>query len=94
MPGKMWKYLTASETIHRKKCKLHSIVVTPDGSNNSYADVYNGENTSEPQVIRLRVVSTNSRKFNWPGGLELERGLHISFETNLSSVLVESELAG
>uniref|UniRef100_A0A6H1ZWU4 Uncharacterized protein n=1 Tax=viral metagenome TaxID=1070528 RepID=A0A6H1ZWU4_9ZZZZ len=86
-----WIYLTATQTIHRKACKLFSIVVTPDGTNNTYADVYDGENTNEPKVTRLRVVSTTSKKFSWPKGLDLQRGLHIVFETNLQAVTVESK---
>lgn len=85
-------YRTASGVIHNKKCLLYGLIVTPDGTNNSYADIYDGVNTSEPQVMRVRVVSTTSRAINFGRGVLLQRGLYIDFETNLSSVTVFSKV--
>lgn len=84
-------YATASQIIHKSKCLLYAIVVTPDGSNNSYVDIYDGESTNDTLVARLRVVSTTSKVFRFNPALLLRKGLYVSFETNLSSVSVVSE---
>lgn len=85
-----YQYLTASGTVQTKENRLFQVTVTPDGSNASYADVYNGVSTSDPKFTRLRVPATESKTFTFPGGQRLERGLHIDFETNLESVTVRS----
>jgi len=91
MPGKKgYILLTASTKVYNKACKLKSIILTGDGTNATYADIYDGDSTSDPQVARLRVSATDSKKFTWPDGLDLERGLYISFETNLKFVTVEA----
>jgi len=94
MPGKKgYILLTASTKVYNKACKLKSIILTGDGTNATYADLYDGYSTSDPQVARLRVLGTTSKKFTWSEGLDLERGLYISFETNLKYVTVEVEPA-
>jgi len=83
-------YLTGSRVVHNKKCVVYKIFVTPDGTNASYADIYNGNNTTEPKVTRLRIRANETKEYNFDGYLELERGLYIDFGANLESVLVLS----
>lgn len=83
-------YITASQKIHNKPCKLYHLVVTPNGTNNSYADIYDGDNANEDIKMRVRVVSTTSLPLSFPDGLKFNKGLYVSFETNLYSVMIES----
>lgn len=92
MPNEVpYVYLGASQVVHRKKCLLHGIIVTPDGTNSSYADIYDGESTSEDQVARVRCVSSTSNPVIFDKPILMQKGLYISFGTNLSSVTVFSE---
>jgi hypothetical protein len=86
-----YEYLTRSSVVHRTKCRVKLIIVTPDGTNASYADIYNGESTNDPQVARLRVPTTQSIPFDFGDDFILERGLYVDFGTNLSRVTVVSE---
>lgn len=91
MSGKTgYVLLTASAKVFNKACKLKSIILTGDGTNATYVDIYDGDSTSDPQVARLRVLGTTSKKFSWTEGLELGRGLYISFETNLKFATIEA----
>lgn len=86
-----FRYLTASGIVETKENRLYQVIVTPDGSNASYADVYNGVSTNDPKFARLRVTSNVSKVFNFIGGQRLERGLYIAFESNLQAVTVRSK---
>jgi len=81
-------YLEASGVVQRKKCRLFYVILTPDGTNSSYLDIYDGESTSEPKVMRLRVQANRSFAIYFNGGLLLQRGLYLSFETNLQAATV------
>lgn len=85
-PG--WDYMTASRIVWKMPCHLHAIIVTPDGTNKSYADVYNGVDTTSPKVFRIRCNTNNTHEFIFDPPLELTRGLYIAFETNLESCTV------
>jgi len=92
MPNRLpYVHLTRSTVVHRKKCLLHGVIVTPDGSNNSYADIYDGETTRDDLVARVRCVSTTSNPLIFPTPILMQKGLYISFEASLSSVVVFSE---
>ena len=84
-----YTYLSASGKVSIVKTQIDKIIVTPNGSNASYADFYDGEGTNDPQVARLRVPTTESIVFDFGEDFVLARGVYISFETNLSSVMVK-----
>lgn len=84
-------YCEASRIIHNTACVLHHIVVTPDGTNPSYVDVYDGESDREPKVLRCRVAKTATRPYTFGHHLKLNRGMYIKFGDNLESVMVSSE---
>jgi len=86
-----YTYTERSQVIHTKKCRLYRVILTPDGTNNSYLDIYDGDNTSEPKVMRLRVQANRSYSTNFSGGLPLRRGLYLSFGANLEAVTVISK---
>jgi hypothetical protein len=89
--GNKWTYtyLTADGKVSVVKTEIDKIIVTPNGTNASYADIYDGESTSDPFVVRLRVPTTESVCFELGPDFVLERGLFVDFETNLSSVTVK-----
>jgi len=86
-----YDYLEGSRIVYKGPCRIDKIIVTPDGANASYADVYDGENTSNPKVTRLRVPVTQSILFPFGKDFILQRGLYVAFGTNLSSVTVIGE---
>lgn len=80
--------LTASGLISHKPGYLVGIILTPDGVNNSYCDIYDGENTTGELIVRLRVQSTRSFYADLKKNLYLRTGLYIDFGANLEAVTV------
>jgi len=83
-----YKYCTASQTITNGPCHLIGVIVTPDGSNASYLDVYDGESSADDQFCRMRTASTSSRPFLFGEHVHLHKGIHVVFETNLESCTI------
>lgn len=81
-------YAAASKVIHNNRCHWLGIIVNPDGSNNSYVDVYDGTSTNDDVKARVRVVSTTTLPVMFPEPVLMQKGIYVSFETNLSSVTV------
>lgn len=86
-----WAYafLSASGKVSIVKTQIDKIIVTPDGSNASYVDLYDGESANDPQVARLRVPTTQSVVFDFGEDFVLGRGVYLAFEANLSKVTVK-----
>jgi len=82
-------YLTQSQAVQLIPCTLHSIIVSPNGSNASYADVHDGDNSTEPLRARIRCSADRSTQVTFPTPLQLHRGLFIAFGANLHSVSVQ-----
>jgi len=79
---------TKSGVIFRKPCLLFGVLLEPDGSNASYVDIYDGENTNEPKFLRFRTPATAPIPCIFSIPVYLERGLYLELETNLVSVTV------
>lgn len=88
-----YDYKEASDVIQKKACFFHAIIVTPDGTNASYATLYEGENTNAPKIATIRCTTDKSTIFVPPAPKYLGRGLYVEFETNLSNVSVWTESA-
>ena len=82
---------TVSGVIHRNKCLLLGVLLEPDGTNASYVDIFDGENTTEPKMARIRTeATTGDPKFFYPP-VFLERGLFVDLGANLTAVTVFSK---
>lgn len=88
-----YRYLTASGVVEKGPCVLHHIIVTPDGSNASYVDIYDGISTSDPKIGRIRIAKTASRPYAFGHHIFLSRGCYLEFESNLESVMISVESA-
>ena len=86
-----YTHLTVSQVIHTKKCKFYGIIVTPDGTNAGYVDIYDGENAVEPLFMRVRCLGTVSVSVILQAPALLQRGLYISLACTGVLVTVFSE---
>ena len=82
------QYLTASGLVSHKPVYLKGIILTPDGTNSSYVDIYNGENTTAEKIMRLRVQANRSYHLVFNTSFYLNRGLYVDFGANLEAVTV------
>lgn len=79
---------TASGIIHKNSCYLVGIIVTSKNDKNGYIDVYDGENTSQERVMRVRVTQDNSRSVMFPKPLLMRRGLYVYLNTDAEEFTV------
>lgn len=81
---------TVDGVIHRVKCLFYGVALEPDGTNASYVDIYDGENTTEPMVMRIRTAATGGQPKLFATPILLSRGLYVDLGTNLTAVTVFS----
>jgi len=86
-----YTHLTVSQVIHTKRNKFYGIIVTPNGQAAGYVDIHDGENTTEPLFARVLVLTNESKSWNPPAPVLLERGLYISLACTGVLVTVFSE---
>jgi hypothetical protein len=94
--GEAYRYLTASGNVSNRPVRILRVIVTPDGTNASYLDLFDGNNTNAPKIARLRVSTTQSGNFDFATGLKTLRGLYADFGSNLSSatIVLSDEVEG
>jgi len=68
---------TASGIIHKNSCHLVGVIVTSKDSKSGYVDVYDGENTAQEKVMRVRAVQNTSRPVMFPKPVIMRRGLYV-----------------
>lgn len=89
-----WAYLTSSQKLEARPCKLLSIIVGNDGTNVGWLDVFNARTSDAPhKVARLYGESKGTEQYRWEG-LELDRGLYIEFVSTIEWATVEWEPVG
>ena len=82
-----WRWVTQAQVIAHAPCKLWGLLVTPSAAS-AACTVYNGESDQDPVAFSVDVATVDSKPFNFPRGLELDRGLYIGSLTNITGVLV------
>lgn len=68
---------TASGIIHKNRCHLVGIIVTSKDNKSGYVDVYDGENTSQEKVMRVRAVQNTSQPVLFPKPVIMRRALYV-----------------
>ena len=87
-----WVWVTTAQVISNRPCRLLGLVVTPS-STNSVAKVYDGENTTAPEVFETFLDTKRTWQHNFGAGLKLNRGLYIGSFTSITGILVHWELS-
>jgi hypothetical protein len=53
--------------------------------------VYNGENATEPVVVKIEAATQTLRQFNPKQPVDLDRGLYIAIGSHVTGVFVQYE---
>lgn len=88
-----WKWLTQAMVVSHDPCRLKGLVVTPSAAA-AECTVYNGEGTDDPVALSIVLNAQDSFPFDFPEGIELDRGLYVGSFTNITGVLVLWEPRG
>jgi len=89
--GSVWTWVEAAQVISIRPCRLLGLVVTPSGDTASFT-IYDGEGSSDPVILTIKLPTKDSTPFNFPGGLQTDRGLYIGTLTAITGVLVHWEV--
>ena len=84
MPEKEVAYdrRAASGIIHKNSCHLVGVIVTSKDNASGYIDVYDGENTSQEKVMRVRAIQNTSRTVMFPKPVIMRRGLYVDLNSD------------
>jgi len=85
-----WAWITSSQVLAKRPCKLYEVSVSPSAAA-AYATVYNGENTTEPQVIRIDAAAKTLQHWKPAEPVRLDRGLYVALGDNVTGIFVQYE---
>ena len=83
-----WVRLTASGKVSPNPVKLASVVVMAHDSKHGKVTLYDGESSSDPQIIQIKTASGESKSINFIPPLQTDRGLYVYFTQDADEVLV------
>lgn len=85
-----WERITVDQVVSPNPARVGSIIVTPDDDDDR-ADVtlYDGESTSDPQLIKIRTGTGVTKVVNFQPYLQTHRGLYITLSNKAKDVLIQ-----
>ena len=87
-----WLRITSSQVVSKVSVLVGSVIVTPDASNtNADVTLYDGESTSDPQIITVRSGSGITDQVIMSPPLLCQRGLYVAVGSNVEECLVQYE---
>lgn len=88
-----WAWVTGAQVLAKGPCKLHYAALAPSAAAADIT-VYNGENATEPPVVKIEAATQTLTEFRPPQPVELDRGLYISIGSHVTGVFVQYEPGG
>lgn len=86
-----YAYVTTSQIISDRPCKLLSVIVITDGGGPGKVDIYDaGAINASYKVATLRCSGNAGQQYSWKG-LELQRGLYVEMVEKADFVTIEWE---
>ena len=83
-----WQRLTSDNKVSNTPCLIATVVVMPHDSKQAKAVLYDGESSSDPQIIEIKTATGVSKSINFNPPLQTSRGLFVDFTSDADEVLV------
>ena len=83
-----WVRLTRDRKVSPNPVKLAGVVVMPHDTKQAKAVLYDGESSSDPQIMEVKTGSGQSKAINFIPPLQTQRGLFVDFTSDCDEVLV------
>jgi len=83
-----WQRLTSDNKVSNTPCLIATIVVMPHDGKQAKAVLYDGESTSDSQIIEIKTASGQSKAINFNPSLRTQRGLYVDFTFDCDEVLI------
>jgi len=85
-----WVRSTASQVISTKPGWIGAVIVTPDSDDDTaYVSIFDGENTTEPKILRVRCKAGVTTIIRFQPPLATHRGLYVELEDHAEEVLIQ-----
>lgn len=85
-----WTRLTGSQTLQSDPCYVFFLVLTAESGGAADIELYNGDNSDDPQVCTLKTHADTTRNLRWQIPLFLNRGAYIKVGSNVTDVVIQS----
>ena len=85
-----WIRATTSQVVSPNPAMIGSVIVTPNSdSKKTFVTFYDGESTSDPEIVTIRTSSGTSQAVNFQPYMETKRGLYLVAGGDLGEVLIQ-----
>jgi len=82
-----WERLTASGKVSPSPVTISTIIVTAHKTKVGVATFYDGESTTDPVLMTIQTVVSESKAINFQPVLSSLRGLYVDFTADLDEVV-------
>lgn len=83
-----YQYAIASQLIHKNSCHLVAVLLTPDEDELAYVDIYDGINTTEPKMMRIRSAQEESKLIEFTKPVLMKRGIYVDMHEHAESYTI------
>ena len=84
-----WVRTTVDRCLSKTQTLLHTVIITPHKTKCADITIYNGESTTDEQVIYLCTGDTASKVVNFDPPLYLDRGLYVDIGGDVDDCLIQ-----
>jgi len=83
-----WQRLTGDNKVSNSPCLIATVIVMPHDNKKAKAVLYDGESSSDPQIIEIKTANGESKSINFNPALQTIRGLFVDFVLDADEILV------
>lgn len=85
-----WVRATHSQVIVTAPGYIGCIILTPADENDvAHVDIYDGESTGDPKILRIRCGAGITKVVRFQPPLETQRGLYVALSDKASDVVIQ-----
>ena len=85
-----WERITVSQVVSPNPTMIGSVIVTPNSdSKKTFVTLYDGESTSDPEIVTIRTSSGVSERVTFQPYLKTKRGLYVTAGGDLGEALIQ-----
>lgn len=86
-----WDRFTGDNKVSLAPCAVGCVILTADGQGTADITLYDGESTSDPEIIKILTGATNTKVIRFQPPLITNRGLYLDVGAGVDSVLIQYE---
>ena len=85
-----WERITVSQVVSPNPTMIGSVIVSPDrDTKKTFITLYDGESSSDPEIMTIRTPTGTSESVNFQPYLKTQRGLYVTAGGDLGEALIQ-----